>query len=282
MIAEESTAWPGVSRPVDHGGLGFGFKWNMGWMNDTLEYIERDPIHRQYHHNELTFSLVYAYSENFVLPLSHDEVVHGKGSLVGKMPGDEWRRFAGPARAARLHVGAPGQATAVHGVGVGPAVRVVGEQRPRLVGARVRRPLRRAAAGPRPELRCTGSSPALWSQDTVPEGFAWIDANDAAGNVLSFLRFGTPMPGPGISGPVLPTLACVANFSAMPHTEYRVGLPRPGRWREVLNTDAATYGGSGARQPGRRPRGPRDRGTASPASATIAVPPLGVVWLVPD
>ena len=188
MIAEESTAWPGVTRPVHLGGLGFGFKWNLGWMHDTLTYFSHDPMFRYYHHNEITFSLMYAFSENFILPLSHDEVVHGKGSLLGKMPGDDWRRFAGLRAAAGLHVGAPGQAVAVHGLRVRPGHRVVTGERPRLVGAGRRIPLRDAASGPRPQPRLPGH-PALWALDNSPEGFSWIDANDATGNVLSFLRF---------------------------------------------------------------------------------------------
>ncbi|MBV9383071.1 MAG: 1,4-alpha-glucan branching protein GlgB, partial [Streptosporangiaceae bacterium] len=188
MIAEESTAWPGVSRPVHLGGLGFGFKWNMGWMNDTLEYMRHDPVHRQYHHNELTFSLVYAFSENFVLPLSHDEVVHGKGSLLAKMPGDEWRRFAGLRALFGYMWAHPGKQLLFMGSEFGQ-----GNEWSETNGldwwvlqfdvhAGVQRLVRDINALYR-------RTPALWCRDTTPDGFAWIDANDAQGNVLSFLRF---------------------------------------------------------------------------------------------
>jgi 1,4-alpha-glucan branching enzyme len=242
--------------------------------------MKKDPIYRQYHHNELTFSMVYAYSENFILPLSHDEVVHGKGSLVAKMPGDEWRRFAG-LRALLAYMWAhPGkqllfmggewgqQAEWSENVGLDWWVLEYG------VHAGVQRLVRDLNA-------LYKESPALWSQDAVPQGFSWIDPNDAAGNVLSFLRFGVPMPGEGLAGPVLPTLACIANFSAMPHHSYRVGLPKPGRWREVLNTDADLYGGSGVGNLGVVQAIP-EPWNGRPASATIVVPPLGVVWLAPE
>jgi len=273
MIAEESTAWPGVTRPVHLGGLGFGFKWNMGWMNDTLDYMRRDPIYRQYHHNELTFSLVYAFSENFVLPLSHDEVVHGKGSLLGKMPGDEWRKFAG-LRALLAYMWAhPGKQLLFMGSEFGQ-----NSEWSETNGldwwvlqydfhSGVQRMVRDMNAAYR-------SSPAFWSQDTIPDGFSWIDANDAHGNVLSFLRFGSQEHG-------VPVLACVANFSAMPHNDYRIGLPLAGRWREVLNTDATVYGGSGVGNLGAVTAVPKPW-HGRPASASIALPPFGVLWLAPE
>src|SRR5579859_7312423 len=193
MIAEESTAWPGVTRPVHLGGLGFGFKWNMGWMNDTLAYLARDPVYRQYHQNELTFSLVYAFSENYILPLSHDEVVHGKGSLLGKMPGDDWRRFAG-LRALLAYMWAhPGKQLLFMGSEFGQGAEwseergldwwVLGDPDGYHSG------VQQMVSDMNGFYR---SAPALWALDTSPEGFSWIDANDAAGNTLSFLRFAAP------------------------------------------------------------------------------------------
>ena len=272
-IAEESTAWPGVSRPTHLGGLGFGFKWNMGWMHDTLNYLKHEPVFRGYHHHEITFSMVYAYSENYVLPLSHDEVVHGKGSLLGKMPGDEWQRFAG-LRALLAYMWAhPGKQLLFMGQEFGQGAEWA-EQRSLdwwlldeaednyHVGLqRLVRDLNRAYAG----------SEALWSLDASPEGFRWIDADDVAGNVVSFLRYaadGTP-------------LACVVNFAGVPHEDYRLGLPRTGRWREVVNTDAYDYGGSGVGNLGHvEAFGEPCHG--QPASALLRVPPLGAVWLAPE
>jgi len=273
MIAEESTAWPGVSRPVYLGGLGFGFKWNMGWMHDTLDYMSRDPIYRQYHHNELTFSLIYAFSENFVLPLSHDEVVHGKGSLLGKMPGDEWRKFANLRALFGYMWAHPGKQLLFMGSEWGQ-----GSEWSETNGldwwvlqfdyhSGVQRLVRDLNARYR-------ESPALWSQDSSPDGFSWIDANDAQGNVISFLRFGSQESG-------VPVLACIANFSATPHLDYRIGLPLAGRWREVLNTDATGYGGSGVGNFGSVEAIPMPW-HGRPASASIAVPPLGVIWLTHD
>ncbi len=280
MIAEESTAWPGVTRPVHLGGLGFGFKWNMGWMHDTLAYLSHDPVFRHYHHNELTFSLIYAFSENFVLPLSHDEVVHGKGSLLGKMPGDDWRRFAG-LRALLAYMWAhPGKKLLFMGSEFGQGAEwseqngldwwVLDDDYHHGVQQLVR-DLNQAYA----------AAPALWQQDSVPEGFAWIDANDAGGNTVSFLRLaqpaGQPAGQPAEGGTVI---ACIANFSAVPHGNYRIGLPHAGRWREVINTDAPVYGGSGVGNLGVVEAVP-EPWHGKPASATLTVPPLGVLWLAP-
>ena len=167
--------------PPTSAGSGFGFKWNMGWMHDTLDYIGRDPVYRGYHHNQMTFSLMYAFSENFVLPISHDEVVHGKGSLWTRMPGDDWNKAAGHPRAAGLHVGAPGQAAAVHGRRVRPGAGVVGVPLAGLAPARGPAARRHQGAGRRPQPGLPRASPALWTKDTTPEGFSWIDANDAGG-----------------------------------------------------------------------------------------------------
>jgi 1,4-alpha-glucan branching enzyme len=271
-VAEESTAWPGVSRPVYLGGLGFGFKWNMGWMHDTLNYLSLDPIYRQYHHNEMTFSMVYAYTENFILPLSHDEVVHGKSSLLGKMPGDEWRRFAGVRSLLAYMWAHPGKQLLFMGgefaqgnewsADSGPDWWVLDYDGHQGV-QRLSRDLNAAYRQTR----------ALWQLDTSPDGFSWIDANDAQGNVLSFIRFGE-------DADARP-LVCIANFSATPHLDYRVGLPVAGRWREVINTDAIVYGGSGTGNMGGIEAGP-EPWHGQPASATIVVPPMGVLWLSPS
>jgi 1,4-alpha-glucan branching enzyme len=270
MVAEESTSWAGVSRPVYLGGLGFGMKWNMGWMHDTLSYLARDPVFRHFHHNELTFSMMYAYSENFVLPLSHDEVVHGKGSLLGKMPGDQWRRFAG-LRALLAYMWAhPGKQLLFMGSEFGQGAEWSAERGldwwalDDEMHAGVQRLVQDMNAVYRGRA-------ALWQLDSSPDGFSWIDANDAAGNVLSFLRLSD-------SGDVL---ACVANFSGGPHPRYRLGLPSAGRWREVLNTDAGPYGGSGAGNLG-AVEALAEPHHGRPASATLTVPPLGVLWLVPE
>ncbi|MET8985466.1 1,4-alpha-glucan branching protein GlgB [Nonomuraea wenchangensis] len=269
-VAEESTAWPGVSRPVHLGGLGFGFKWNMGWMHDTLEYLRHEPVFRQYHHHQMTFSLLYAYSENYVLPLSHDEVVHGKGSLLGKMPGDEWQRFA-QLRALLAYMWAhPGKQLLFMGGEFGQGsewseergldwwvLEFDGHQG-------VQRLVR--------ELnRIYRDTPALWEQDTTPEGFRWLDADDASGNTFSFVRYAADGS----------AVACVVNFSGAPHDGYRLGLPYPGQWREVLNTDAYDYWGSGVGNMGGI-EAVEEPCHGLPYSTTLRVPPLGAVWFTHD
>jgi 1,4-alpha-glucan branching enzyme len=291
MIAEESTAWPGVSRPVYLGGLGFGFKWNMGWMHDTLNYLGLDPIYRQFHHNEMTFSLLYAYTENFILPLSHDEVVHGKASLLGKMRGDEWRRFAN-LRALLAYMWAhPGKKLLFMGGEFGQGSEWSADNGLDwwLLDYDIHRGTQNLSRDLNLIYRRT---PALWELDSSQAGFSWIDANDALGNVLSFLRFpaalageaagdsedpGTSARRPAPSG----TVACLANFSAVPHRDYRIGLPQAGRWREILNTDAIGYGGSGVGNLGGVEAAP-EPWHGQPASARITLPPLGVLWLTPE
>jgi 1,4-alpha-glucan branching enzyme len=284
MIAEESTAWPGVSRPVYLGGLGFGFKWNMGWMHDTLSYLSQDPVYRQYHHNEMTFSLVYAFSENFILPLSHDEVVHGKGSLVGKMPGDEWRKFAGVRSLLAFMWAHPGKQLLFMGSEFGQVSEWSADNGLDwwVLDFPVHQGVQKLSRDLNGIYRQT---PALYELDTVPDGFAWIDSNDALGNTLSFLRYGAPPAAASASAEDAAAepsvLACIANFSAVPHRDYQIGLPRAGRWREVLNTDAAVYGGSGVGNLGAI-EAVAEPWHGKPASAVVTLPPLGVLWLTPE
>ena len=268
-VAEESTAWPGVTRGTHLGGLGFGLKWNMGWMHDSLDYVSREPIHRQWHHNEMTFALVYAWSENYVLPISHDEVVHGKGSLLSKMPGDHWQKRAN-LRAFLAYMWAhPGKQLLFMGQEFGQESEW-SESRSLdwwLMDQPDHEALSRLVCDLNAEYR---ANPALWSLDVDPGGFEWIDANDAGGNTFSWLRRSD-------NGDLL---VCVVNFSAVPHFDYRIGLPEGGRWREVLNTDAQEYGGSGVGNLGGVEADDWEW-HGRPFSASISVPPLGAVWLSP-
>jgi 1,4-alpha-glucan branching enzyme len=272
MIAEESTAWPGVTRPTHLGGLGFGFKWNMGWMHDTLSYLGHDPVHRSYHHNEVTFSLMYAWSENFVLPLSHDEVVHGKGSLWTRMPGDDWNKAAGLRALLAFMWAHPGKQLLFMGGEFGQ----VGEwsESRSLDWDLLSSPLHDGVRSLVGDLNRTyRAHSALFAADNRPEGFRWIDANDSANNVASFLRIDPLSPDTMV--------ACVANFAGHPHENYRVGLPHTGRWREIVNTDAESYGGSGWGNMG----GVEAEGNpwhGQPASALLQLPPQGVLWLTPE
>jgi 1,4-alpha-glucan branching enzyme len=269
-IAEESTAWPGVTRPTHLGGLGFGLKWNMGWMHDSLQYMSKEPIYRQYHHGEMTFSLIYSFSENFVLPISHDEVVHGKGSLLRKMPGDRWQQLANVRAYLAFMWSHPGKQLLFMGCELGQEAEWAEsrsldwwlEETPWHAGLqRLVRDLNRVYA----------ESPQLWERDSDPSGFEWIDANDNTHNTFSFIRKDSE------SRP----LVCIVNFSAIPDENYRVGLPEAGTWREVLNTDAETYGGSGVGNLG-QVHAEQVEWHGRPASAVLRVPPLGAVWLVPD
>ncbi|MGQ0464025.1 MAG: 1,4-alpha-glucan branching protein GlgB [Sporichthyaceae bacterium] len=266
-IAEESTAWPGVTRPTHLGGLGFGFKWNMGWMHDSLHYASLDPVYRSYHHNELTFSMMYAWSENYVLPISHDEVVHGKGSLFGKMPGDRWQKLANLRSYLSFMWAHPGKPLLFMGAELGQESEW-SESRS-LDWWLLEYPDHAGVSQLVADLNSVyRETPALWSLDASPEGFRWIDANDSNSNVFSFLRFGD-------DGSVL---ACVSNFANTVHTPYKLGLPHAGRWVEVLNTDGAGYTGSGVGNLGGVDAHP-DEWHGLPASTTLTLPPLGTLWL---
>ncbi|WP_213450284.1 1,4-alpha-glucan branching protein GlgB [Rhizomonospora bruguierae] len=268
-IAEESTAWGGVTRPTYLQGLGFGFKWNMGWMHDSLLYLSKDPVHRQYHHHQMTFSTVYAWSENYVLPISHDEVVHGKGSLTGKMPGDTWRRLANTRALLAFMWSHPGKQLLFMGCELADD-QEWSESRG-LNWSLLHDPDRAGVQRLLVDLNRTyRATPALWAQDTTPAGFRWINMDDSANNVLAYLRL----------APDGSMVACVVNFSAVPHEDYRVGLPRPGAWAEILNTDSTLYGGSGVGNLGEA-RGENVPWHGLPASASLTLPPLGALWLRP-
>ncbi|TXN29744.1 1,4-alpha-glucan branching protein GlgB [Lacisediminihabitans profunda] len=267
MIAEESTAWPGVTKPTDAPGLGFGLKWNMGWMHDSLAYMEEDPMYRSYHHNEITFSMVYAYTENFLLPISHDEVVHGKGSLLHKMPGDQWQKLANLRAYLAFMWAHPGKQLLFMGQEFGQPSEW-SEQRG-LDWWILDQPVHRGLLTMVGHLnRVYREQPALWSRDNDPGGFEWLDASDAAHNVVSFLRWdndGNP-------------IAILMNFSGNPVGPYRVGLPFAGEWEEILNTDASEYGGSGVGNYG-SVTAVEQSWAGRPASVELTLPPLAGLWL---
>ena len=268
-IAEESTAWPGVSRPVDGGGLGFGFKWNMGWMHDTLRYFGQDPVHRRWHHHDITFGLEYAFSENYVLPLSHDEVVHGKGTLLTRMPGDRWQQLANLRALFGWMWAHPGKQLLFMGG-------EWGQEREwdhdRSLDWHLLDDSRHAGVQHlvRDLNHLYRDRPALWSLDTEPSCFTWLSADDAEHNVAGFLR----------SGSAGQALVCVANLSPVPRHDHRLGLPGSGAWRVLVNTDHSDYGGSGvATVEVVGAEGPPAHG--QPSSALLTLPPLGVLWLEP-
>ncbi|MHB1716186.1 MAG: 1,4-alpha-glucan branching protein GlgB [Acidimicrobiales bacterium] len=267
VIAEESTAWPGVSRPVHDGGLGFGFKWDMGWMHDTLSYLARDPLYRSHHHDELTFRAVYAFTENYVLPLSHDEVVHGKGSLLAKMPGDDWQRRASLRLLYGYQFGQPGKKLLFMGSELGTAREWDHESA--LDWGLLDDPAHAGIArwiGDLNALYRTNS--ALHELDTDPAGFEWVQLHDAATSVVSFLRRGST------GSPVL----VVCNFTPVPRHNLVVGVPEGGRWRELLNSDATEYGGSGQGNYGGVDAQPVPA-HGRPRALTLTAPPLGCLFL---
>ncbi len=270
MIAEESTAWPGVTQPTYLGGLGFGFKWNMGWMHDSLEYIAHEPIHRKYHHNEMTFSMVYAYSEHFILPISHDEVVHGKGSLVGRMPGDRWQELANLRAYLAFMWGHPGKKLLFMGSEFAQSEEWSSEKS--LDWWLLQFSEHAGVLQTVTDLnRIYRETPALWQRDDDPSGFEWIDAGDADANVFSWARWDDH------GGCV----AVVSNLSPVPRDDYRLGLPHAGRWVEVLNTDAEPYGGSGLGNMGAvETDGVSWHGR--PASVSLVLPPLATIYLRHD
>ncbi|MCF8481976.1 MAG: 1,4-alpha-glucan branching protein GlgB [Rhodospirillum sp.] len=268
-IAEESTAWPMVSRPTHLGGLGFGYKWNMGWMNDTLSYIGQDPIHRRYHQNELTFGLLYAFSENFVLPLSHDEVVHGKRSILGRMPGDTWQQFAN----LRAYYGFmwthPGKKLLFMGneFAQGREWNYAASLDWHLLDIDWHRGVMDLV---KDLNRVYRETPALHALDCDGEGFEWLDCSDADNSILSFVRKGKA---PG------EVVMVVCNMTPVPREGYRLGLPQGGVWEEILNTDAARYGGSGKGNGIFEAEAEKSHGRAH--SAALVLPPLATVVLRP-
>ncbi len=267
-IAEESTAFAGVSRPTDSGGLGFGFKWNMGWMHDTLDYISRNPIYRRWSHDKLTFGLLYAFAENFILPISHDEVVHGKGSLAGKMPGDEWQRFANVRAYLGFMWGHPGKKLLFMGQEFGQTTEWnVHEALPWWLLDHW--PHQGVQALTRDLNRLYRETPALYARDCESEGFRWIVVNDDAQSVVAFLRMGEAND---------PPVAVVCNFTPEVRNAYRIGLPLAGAWREALNTDAQRYGGSNVGNLGVVVAEPRPL-HGLPASAALTLPPLATLFL---
>jgi 1,4-alpha-glucan branching enzyme len=266
-IAEESTAWPKVSRPATDGGLGFSFKWNMGWMHDNLEFFREEPIHRKSHFDKATFAITYHYGENFVLPLSHDEVVHLKGSLLGKMPGDEWQRLAN----LRLLLGYqwtfPGKQLLFMGGELGQADEWSEDRQIDWSLAKGDSPGRGVQSWVSDLNKLYRSEPALWEADFDEVGFQWVNCNDRDASVLSFLRRDQ-------SGAA--TLLVVINFTPVLRSDYRVGVPEPGRWEELLNSDAAAYGGSNLGNDGGR-ESESQAADGFGQSLLIELPPLALV-----
>ena len=269
MIAEESTSWGGVSSPTDTGGLGFGFKWNMGWMHDSLKYMSVDPMYRQHHHGELTFSMLYAYDEKFVLPISHDEVVHGKGSLLAKMPGDHWQKCANLRAYLSFMWAHPGKQLLFMGQEFGQASEW--SESGELDWWALDQPANKGIQTLIANLNTIyADTPALWQLDHDPAGFSWIDAGNSSANLVSFIRKDS-------AGELL---VAVINFSGSAHRDVVLGLPKQGLWEEILNTDSHFFGGSGEGNLGavNATGGPEN---GQPYSAKISIPALSGLWLTP-
>ncbi|MGC1537703.1 MAG: 1,4-alpha-glucan branching protein GlgB, partial [Candidatus Sulfotelmatobacter sp.] len=267
-IAEESTSWPMVSRPVYLGGLGFGLKWDMGWMHDTLEYFKNDPIHRKYHHSKLTFRMLYSFQENFVLPLSHDEVVHGKGSLIGKMPGDERQRFANLRLLFAYMYAQPGKKLLFMGDEFGQVREWAHDTS--LEWDVLQYPVHSGLQNWVGQLnRVYRSEPALHLLDANPAGFEWIDCNDNLTSTISLLRK---------SESPRDTILIVCNFTPIVRVGYRVGVPEGGYWRELLNSDASEYGGTGVGNLG-GVNAEDEPAHGRPHSLKLTLPPLGALFL---
>jgi len=259
MIAEESTAWSGVTADTTGGGLGFGFKWNMGWMHDTLQYLSQEPVHRVYHHNEITFSILYAWSENFMLPLSHDEVVHGKGQLVNKFPGDRWQKLATLRALYGFMWAHPGKKLLFMG-----SEFAQNDEWNESAGLQwylteyaEHQGIQKTVAELNSIYR---STPALWEKDTNPEGFTWLVGNDGAANIVAFARWDE----------YASALVSVTNFSPVPHENYQLPFPSAGIWKEVLNSDDLAYGGSGISN--------EQVIVGASQIASVRIPPLATVW----
>lgn len=262
MIAEESTAWPGVSRSTNSGGLGFGYKWNMGWMHDTLSYLQKDPIHRVHHHNEITFSILYAWSENYVLPISHDEVVHGKASLINKFPGDRWQKLATMRALYGFMWAHPGKKLLFMGCEFAQS-----EEWNESLGLQWHLTQFDEHQGIQRTTKALNdiyvATPSLWEKDTSPEGFTWLVNNDAPSNILAFVRWDESRN----------PLVSITNFSPVPHEWYEITLPISGNWKEVMNTDDVAFGGSGISN---------EEITSHVESGNrvkLRIPPLATLWL---
>jgi 1,4-alpha-glucan branching enzyme len=269
--AEESTSWPMVSKPVYLGGLGFGMKWDMGWMHDTLEYFRNDPIHRKYHHNQLTFRMLYSFHENFVLPLSHDEVVHGKGSLIGKMPGDEWQRFANLRLLFAYMYAQPGKKLLFMGCEFGQVREWAHDTS--LEWDVLQYPVHRGVQAWMEQLnRVYRSEPALHVLDNTVDGFEWVDCNDNATSTISLLRK---------SESPRDTVLVACNYTPVPRIGYRVGVPHGGYWRELLNSDGREYGGSGMGNLGGAQAQPIPV-HGRPFSLNLTLPPLAALFFKAD